>query len=392
VAAPPRHILHVDMDAFFAAIVQRDRPELRGRPVLIGGDGPRSVVSTASYEARVFGCHSAMPMAQAKRLCPQAIIVGVPGEAIRVASAQVFGILEHYTPMVQPVSVDEAYLDVTGSARLLGDAVTIARKLKSEILTTLHLTASVGVAPNKFLAKLASDLNKPDGLTVIEPQRVQAILDPLPMGKIPGVGPAQSARLSKIGVKTIGDLRQTPRQLLGQWFGAEHADHLIRLANGQDDHPVADDREAKSIGQEQTFGVDVEDAHEVRGVLLQQCEQVGRRLRKHGVAAQTVTVKIRYGDFETITRAATLPEPTDLTDDLWHAGRAIFDRWASASFRPVRLIGITASKLTPAGQVQHSLFADPQREKKQALDRTLDTIAGKFGKRAIGRAGPDRKS
>lgn len=381
-----RTILHVDMDAFFAAIVQRDDPSLRGRPILVGGGGPRGVVTTASYEARPFGCRSAMPMAVARRLCPHALVVPVPGPAIRAASEHLFTLLDDFSPLVEPVSVDEAFIDLTGTDRLLGDPVAVAQRLKRRIQDELQLTASVGVATNKFLAKLGSDLNKPDGLTVLlDDATTAATLAPLPVGRIWGVGPASAKRLEILGIRTIGDLLRFSEADLARVTG-DTTGHLFRLARGLDDRPVVPDHQAKSIGQEQTFGSNLEAPDDVRAVMLAQAEQVGRRLRKHHLFARGVAVKIRFGDFQTISRSATLPDATDLTDDLWHAARALFDHWAATSFQPVRLIGVTAERLSDTAQ--DTLFPDPTRARRRALDATLDTIADKFGKRTIHRAGP----
>jgi len=371
------------MDAFFASVVQLDQPELRGRPVLTGGDGPRGVVSAASYEARTFGCHSAMPMAQAKRLCPDAVVVKVPGERIRHFSSAVFEIFETVTPLVEPLSVDEAFLDVTGSARLLGDAVTIATNIRAKIYNDLGLTASVGVSFNKFLAKLASDMDKPDGLTVIGPEDVDRVLPPLPIGRMWGVGPATSDKLIQQGVRTFGDLSSLTREALEARFG-RYGDRFYRLSRGIDSRAVTPDHEAKSIGQEQTFGQDVQDVEHVRSVLLGQVQQVGRRLRKHGLRARGIGLKIRFGDFETISRSGTLAEPSDLTDDLWKIAKDLFDRWAQHAFMPVRLIGVHVDRLDSADS-QMNLFTDPQREKQRSLDQAMDAIQDRFGKHSVRR-------
>jgi DNA polymerase-4 len=378
-----RTILHVDMDAFYAAVEQLDRAELRARPVLVGHDGPRGVVTTASYEARPFGCRSAQPMAVAKRLCPQAIVVPVRFARYHEVSAQVFDILDDFTPLIEPLSVDEAFLDCTGSTRLLGDGPTIARAIRRRIHDEIGITASVGVAPNKFLAKLASDLNKPDGLTVITRDDVDRILPPLSVAKIWGIGPKTATKLKSLAINTIGDIRLIPLEVLAERFG-EEGERYWRLARGIDDRPVVPDAEAKRIGHEQTFGTDLTDPEEVRGVLLGQVEQVARRLRRHGLRARTVHLKIRDGAFHTITRATTLHEPTDSTKELWDASRAIFETWASGSFKPVRLIGMSASNLT-AAPVQLGLFADRARERQSRVDVALDRINAKFGKTAIRR-------
>ncbi|TVQ78670.1 MAG: DNA polymerase IV [Phycisphaeraceae bacterium] len=382
-----RAILHVDMDAFFTSVEQRDRPELRDKPVLVGGSGPRSVVAAASYEARKFGCRSAMPMSTAMRLCPQAIIVSGKHGRYSEVSDQVFAILERASPLVQPVSIDEAYLDVTGSIRLLGDPPTIAERLRREIRAELGLTASVGVAPNKLVAKIASDLNKPDGLTVVPPERVHAVLDPLPIERIPGVGPSAKRSLDRLGIRTIGDVRATPCETLVACLGS-YGEEIARKADGRDDRPVRVDREAKSIGREETFPEDLGDPEEVRRVLLWHAEQVARRLRRAAVQASGITVKIRYGNFETISRSSTLPEPTDSTDELYRGSRVLFDEWASRSFRPVRLIGLTATSLTR--EMQLMLFGSSEGSggsgsPMAAAERAADAIVQRFGKASIRR-------
>ncbi len=371
------------MDAFFASVEQRDNPALRGKAVLVGGTGPRGVVTAASYEARRFGCRSAQPMSQARRLCPHAIVVKGRFDAYREASRTVFAILESYTPLVQPVSIDEAYLDVSGSVRLFGDARAVAEQIRTRIRGEVGLTASVGIAPNKFLAKLASDMNKPDGLTLIDPGRVQETLDPLPVGAIFGVGPKMVERLRRMGVRTIGELRALSEEGLRQRFG-NYGAHLWRLARGLDDRPVHADREAKSIGHEQTFGVDLADADEVRRVLARQAEDVARRVRRHGLLARTVTVKIRFGDYETITRSRTLEDASDRTDVLFDAAAGLLERWRRLEgFRPVRLIGVQASHF--AAEAQAGLFTAAEDDKRRAAERAADAVVAKFGKGAIRR-------
>lgn len=378
-----RTILHVDMDAFFASVEQRDRPELRGKPVLVGGTGPRGVVAAASYEARKFGCRSAMPSAVAKRLCPHAVFVKGSYEVYKKDSERIMDILESFTPLVQPVSIDEAFLDVTGSFGLFGPGEAIAAEIRARVKQELSLTCSVGVAPNKFLAKLASDLRKPDGLTVITPETIRRTLDPLPVSRLWGVGPAAEKSLHKLGIRTIADLHALPLEVLRSRFD-DFGEHLWNLARGLDDRPVHTDREAKSISHEHTFAQDLEDPDAVRAVLADEAEQVARRLRRHGRYARTVTIKVRYGDFETVTRSATLDHATDRTDEIAAAARSLFDTWARA-FRPVRLIGAGVSNLTDApGQI--GLFDAGEAEKKRAVDKAADAIANKFGKRAVQRA------
>lgn len=377
-----RSILHLDMDAFFAAVEQRDYPELRGKPVLIGHDGPRGVVATASYEARPFGCHSAQPMAIARRRCPHAVIVPVRGRRYSEVSKQMFAILDAFSPLIEPLSIDEAFLDLTGAEQSQGAPEDVARRIKQRIRDELQLTASVGLAPNKFLAKLASDMDKPDGLTIIRADDIDRVLPPLPIERIWGIGPVTAAGLKDVGVHTIGDLRARPIEWLQARFGKD-AERYWNLCRGIDHRPVVADREAKSIGHEQTFSVDVEEPGEVRRVLLGHVEQVARRLRKHGLSAKRVSLKIRFGDFETVTRSMTLPVATNVTTELWDAASRLLDAW---TFQPVRLIGMTAERLC-RGEAQPGLFRDPEHERQQRIDAVTDRIAERFGKAAIKRGG-----
>lgn len=378
-----RCILHVDMDAFFAAVEQRDHPELRGRPVLVGSDRPRGVVAAASYEARKFGCHSAQPMVIARRLCPQAVIVSAGFARYRAVSNEIFEILHGFTPVVEPLSIDEAFLDVTDSRRLLGSGEQIAIAIRQRIFNQTKLTASVGVAENKFLAKLASDLNKPDGLTVITPENLEEVLSPLPVGRIWGIGPKAAKKLEGMNLKTIGDLRRMTAGWFTDHFGSD-GEHYRRLVFGLDDRPVQGDAQAKQISQEVTFEVDLADAEEVRGVLLEQVEQVARRLRRHGLLAGGVTLKIRYGDFQTITRSMTAVEPTDVTAELWRMGLDVFNRWADRGFQPVRLIGFAARSLT-SERPQAMLFEDPAGMRQKRVDQVVDAITHRLGPGAIRR-------
>lgn len=380
----PRTILHVDMDAFFASIEQMDHPELRGKPVLVGHDGPRGVLATASYEARVFGCRSAMPTAVAKRLCPQAIIVPGRMDRYQEVSDQVFRIFDEFSPLVEPLSIDEAFLDLTGTERVLGDAVSVAGRIRRRISTEVGVTGSIGMAACKYLAKLGSDMQKPNGQTVIGPDDIERILPPLPVTRLWGVGKATAARLEPLGIRTIGDFRRQPIERLRDLLGSD-AERLLELAHGIDNRPVIPDCEARSIGHEQTFETDLADPAAVRNVLLELTEQVGSRLRRHGLRARGVSVKIRFGQFETVTRSATLPEGTDVTAELWSAARSLFDTWAR-QYRPVRLIGVTAERLGTEGQ-QLSLFANPRQQKQQRLDAIADRINTRFGQRTIRRGG-----
>lgn len=371
------------MDAFFASVEQRDHPELRGKPVLVGGDGPRGVVAAASYEAREFGCHSAQPTVIAKRLCPDAVIVSGRHSDYRAVSKQVFEILERFSPVIQPISIDEAFLDVTGSTNLFGSSVDIANQIRSLIKQETQLTCSVGVAPNKFLAKLASDMDKPDGLTVIQPDHIQETLDPLPVNALWGVGPSTERSLHRLGIRTVQDLRAHPLDSLQSRLG-DLGEHLFRLARGIDDRPVRIDRQAKSISHEHTFETDLEDPDEVRSIIARQSQDVAMRLRKHERYARTVSIKIRFGNFETITRSTTLDNQSDETKVIHDSARALFDEWAG-SFRPVRLIGVAVSQLTDAAATP-GLFDVQDHAKDRAVDQASDQINTRFGKDSITRA------
>lgn len=382
-----RHILHVDMDAFFASVEQLDQPELRGKPVLVGTrPEERGVVAAASYEARKFGCRSAMPMGAALRLCPAAVVVPPRGKRYAEVSAQVFQILEQFTPLIEPLSIDEAFLDVTGSIRLFGDPKEIAKEVKRRIRAETGLTASVGVAPNKFLAKLASDLDKPDGLVVVPQDGIQAFLDPLPISRLWGVGKATLPRFEELGIHTFADARRLSEAELRDRFG-ETGGQFYRLVRGIDDREVVPDREAKSISQEVTFPVDVDDHEHLRSVLLGQTDQVARRLRRHGLLARTVTLKIRSGDFKTITRSRSLEAGTDETQTIWVAVADLFGVWSCQQPPSVRLIGVGISQLSTRMGQQLSLFGQEESTRRQQLDQAMDKIRDRFGDGAIGRGG-----
>jgi DNA polymerase IV len=333
---PANHILHVDMDAFYASVEQRDRPELRGKPVIVGGPAEsRGVVCAASYEARKFGVHSAMPSVTARRLCPHGIFLPVRMRDYAEIARQLRDIMLSFTPVVEPLSLDEAYLDVHGCEALFGPAAEMARKIKARIRAETDLIASVGVAPNKYLAKLASDSCKPDGLLIIDAERVAAFLTPLPVGRIWGIGKKGEQRLHALGIRTIGQLAATPVQTLTQHFG-ESGQYMWDLAHGRDDRPVVADRAAKSISTETTFARDIADRDVLRSWLLELVEQLGQRMRHIGVQARTVELKLRSADFRTHSRSLTLSAPTDVTDLLWRAALELFEkRIAKALCRPV---------------------------------------------------------
>jgi DNA polymerase-4 len=379
-------ILHCDMDAFYASVEERDRPELVGHPVIVGGSPEkRGVVSAANYIARRYGIHSAMPAATAHRLCPHGIFLPPRITFYAEVSRQIREIFERFTPLVEPLSLDEAFLDVTGSEHLFGPTAEIGRRIKQAVREDIRLVVSVGVAPNKFLAKIASDLKKPDGFVVVEPGQVQEFLDPLPVERLWGVGRQGSKVFQRLGIRTIGQLRQWPMETLKSRFGS-HGEHLWNLAHGIDDRPVVPEREAKSISHETTFEEDIEDLEVLRAWLLDLAEQVGWRLRRHGLRGRTVHLKVRFADFSTITRSQTLPEPTDITHELWQAADEMLCQRLPAGHLPVRLLGIGVGGLDETGLVQGLLFDQEQRQKQAGLDAVADQIRERFGSPALFRA------
>jgi DNA polymerase-4 len=381
---PGRTILHVDMDAFYASVEQRDRPELRGRPVIVGGVAGRGVVSAASYEARRFGVHSAMPIATARRRCPAGVFLPVRMEHYARIGRQVREILLSFTPLVEPLSLDEAFLDVHGCEPLFGPASDIARQIKARIKADTGLIASVGVAPNKFLAKLASDHGKPDGLVIVPADGVQEFLGPLPVGRLWGVGARGEKRLHDLGIRTIGQLAALDESVLVRRFG-EAGRHLRELAHGLDDRTVVPDREAKSISTETTFAQDIDDRQLLRTWLLELVDHLAARLRHEQVRARTIEVKIRSSAFRTVIRAQALPEPTNRTDLLWQSAQSLFERSLTLDLQPVRLLGVGASRLSRDAAVQAGLFDAEHRQRQQALDLAVDVIRGQFGADAIQR-------
>lgn len=375
-----RLVMHVDMDAFFASIEQRNHEEYREKPLIVGGLSGRGVVSTCSYEARRFGVHSAMPIVRARRLCPQGIFVEGDYANYKAVSQQIFAIFARYAPVVEPLSIDEAFLDLTGMELLMESPRAYAEKLKAEIREKTGLVASVGIAPNKFLAKLASDLEKPDGLVIITEQTKQAVLDPLPVGRIWGVGQKTAARLEALRIRTIGQLRRTPRERLVRAFGAHMADHLLALASGIDTRPVAPRESAKSIGKEVTFPADIESAEEVERVLLALAEKVGYRLRRTGCKGRTVQLKLRLGDFRTYTRSRTLAEATCYDREIYETALALYR--ALGVKQGIRLLGISVSGFDTSGAI--SLFHEEAR--KENLYAAIDAIKKRFGEQGITKA------
>ncbi len=371
------------MDAFYASVEVRDRPELAGQPVVVGGpaDG-RGVVAAASYEARRFGIHSAMPSREAARRCPLAVFLAPRHDHYAEISRQIGEVFARYTPLVEPLSLDEAFLDVTASERLWGPAPQIGLRIKRGIRERIGLVASVGIAPNKFLAKLASDLSKPDGFVVVDPLAVQAFLDPLPVDRIFGVGGAGREHLARLGIRTIRQLRSCSSAELEDRFGQWGA-RIWALAHGQDDRPVVADRDAKSISHETTFDEDIADIGTLRSVLLELTEQVGRRLRSLDRRARTVSVKIRHGDFTTAVRSHTLAAPTDLTAELWHAARELLVSAVGERPPPLRLLGVGVTGLQDTDVYQHDLFDEQHRERLGTIDAIADRINERFGNNTV---------
>jgi DNA polymerase-4 len=374
-------ILHVDLDAFFAAVEQRDRPELRGRPVIVGGDpGARGVVSAASYEARAFGVHSALPLRTAAARCPQGVFLPVDGAKYRRESRRVMEVLGRFTPLIEQVSIDEAFLDVAGSEPLFGLPEAIARRIKEAVRSEVGLTASVGVATTKLVAKVASDLRKPDGLVVVPPGAEAAFLAPLPITRLWGVGESTRAALADHGVRTIGDLAALPVDVLVRRLGA-HGAALHDRARGIDPSPVTPEVAAKSVSHEHTFDVDTADSEVIERTLLALSEGVASRLRAGHVRASTVAVKVRDSTFRTVSRQRTLPEPTDLADPIYRTALELAR--PEVRGRRIRLLGVGAHGLGEPSQL--GLFASEDPRRRAAVE-AQDAIRRKYGSRALTRA------
>jgi DNA polymerase-4 len=381
-AGPPRTILHVDMDAFYASVEERDRPELKGKPLIVGGTGGRGVVAAASYAVRCFGVHSAMPMAEALRRCPDAICIPPRMARYQEVSAQVFEIFHDFTPLVEGLSLDEAFLDVTASLRLMGDGIVIATEVRRRIREATGLTASVGLGPNKLLAKIASDLNKPDGLCRIGSDNVHAILDRLPVQKLFGVGQKSLPGVQAAGIQTFGDLRHATDATLWRAFG-KHGKAMRDRAAGVDDRPVEPNREEKSISAEETFAVDIRGAAELERQLTQLADRTAARLRAHALAAGLVTIKVRRGDFTTYTRQRPVLPPTQETAVICGVAQSLLKDWlCSQPHAAVRLLGVGVGDLQI--QRQADLFAGVAQQ--SPLDATVDGIRERFGKSLLTRA------
>jgi DNA polymerase IV len=388
-----RKIIHIDMDAFYASVEQHDNPALKGRPVIVGGGADRrGVVSAASYEARRYGVHSAMPTSQAQRLCPQGIFLPVRMHRYREVSEQIFEIFRSYTPLVEPLSLDESFLDVTGSEKLFGSALQIAQKIKASIVAATGLTASAGIAPNKFLAKIASDLKKPDGLVEIRPEEINQFLNDLPISKLWGVGRATEEAFAHMGILQVGQLAHYPEEALVRKLG-KFGLELAALARGEDDRPVVASAEPKSISQEETFTPDLGDLETMQKVLLDQAEHVGWELRNQNLKGFTVHLKVRYPDFSLVTRSATLPIATSQSTEIYQTALKLLQK-TEVSSRKARLLGVGISNLRPREDPDQLSLFDANRIKRDRSLEAVDRIWDKYGREAIKRASllePEKK-
>jgi DNA polymerase-4 len=380
----PRAILHVDMDAFYASVEQRDDPSLRERPVIVGGIGGRGVVAAASYEARAFGVHSAMPVRKALERCPEAICVRPRMAHYAAVSAKIFDIFTEFTPQVEGLSLDEAFLDITASQTLLGEPAQIAQEIKKRIRDDLQLNASVGVAPNKLVAKIASDLNKPNGLCVISNETLTAKLDPLSIRRLPGLGRKKGEQVIAAGIDTLAALRSAPEATLRALFGKSFHEWRQRAA-GVDDRPVQSERDEKSVSNERTFATDLDDPAVIRAELYTLADKVSTRLRSKALRARCIGIKLREHDFTTITRQATIAPATCESRIIVETVQRLLAQWLTEHHGArLRLLGVSASDLQP--ELQGDLFATEQRTGDSRLDDTLDDIREKFGSMAVGRA------
>jgi DNA polymerase-4 len=379
-------ILHIDMDAFYASVEQLDQPSLKGQCVIVGGSSRRGVVSAASYEARRFGVRSAMPIFQARQLCPQGVFLQPRMERYRQLSRQVMSILQEFSPLVEPVSIDEAFMDLAGTESLYGPPADLASTLKQKVRDSLRLTCSVGVAPNRFLAKIASDFNKPDGLTVIAPERVQEFIERLPIAKVPGVGPKTQARVAKLGIRFLGDIRKFPEAVLRASFGS-YGTRLYELAHGIDPTPVTPDSAAKSVSSECTLEEDTLEKSALARCLLEQAEQVAADLRVEGVKARIVVLKIKHADFKLYSRRMTFTPATHSSKELYQYALRLLKDYRLT--QKIRLIGLGATGFVPAeAPRQQELFAAEgmSREGWETVDKTMAKIRSKFGDGVIRRA------
>lgn len=373
-----RWIMHVDMDAFFASVEQRDDPALQGKPVIVCGKSRRSVVATASYEARAFGVHSAMPLSQAKRLCPHGCFVAPRFEAYREASDAIHQVMLHYADAYEPISLDEAFLDISGMGSQYPTLGSIGRAIKEEIRSAVHLTASVGIAPNKFLAKMASDMNKPDGLCIIPYGREQEVLAPLPVRRLWGVGSVTEKKLLVAGFRTIADIQEAAPEKLSALLGNQ-GPLLKALSLGIDERPIISSRQVKSIGDESTYEYDLTDRPTIDREIAIHSDIVAQRLRRHDLAARTISLKIRFASFKTIMRSLSLEEGTNLQETIDSACQTLLSRIPLTE--GIRLIGVTASNLGAPLSIP-SLFSDKE-EKRARAAKAMDSIQQKYGRKAL---------
>jgi DNA polymerase-4 len=378
-------ILHVDLDAFYASVEQRDNPELRGKPVLVGGSLRRGVVLAASYESRPFGCRSAIPMAEAMRLCPQAIVVPPRMDAYVAVSEKFREVLDAFTPLVEPISIDEAFLDVAGTERLHGPAPAVGEAIRKRVREELSLTASVGVAAVKFVAKIASDLAKPDGMKVVPGDETRAFLAPLPIERLFGVGPKTAKLLRGLGIETLGQVARHPIEALTARLGALHAAELQALSRGEDARHVVADRSAVSIGAEETFEHDLVDGPQLRRRVTAQAERVAERLRRTSQLAGCVVLKLKDPEFHITTRRRTLPAPTSDGRVMAEVALELLDA-AKVRAPGVRLSGVAATSIVPADAPRQLTLDEPERARGERLGETLDKIRDRFGRDAVARA------
>ena len=379
-------IIHADMDAFYVSVELLDKPQLRDKPVAVGGPSrTRGVVSAANYIARQYGVHSALPCAIATRRCPNLVLLKPRMAIYAEYSQKIKNIFLRYTPLIEPLALDEAFLDATASEKLFGDSKAIGKKIKQDIHHELGLTVSIGIAPNKFLAKIASDIDKPNGFVVVGENEIQEFLDPLPVTRIWGIGKVSSARLREYGIHTIKDLRRLPEEQLLQWFG-KHGIHLQQLANGVDDRTVVTDHQAKSISHESTYDTDLDDLDTIQAQLLYLTEQVCARLRHANLKGRTVTIKVRYGDFKTITRSHSVTESTNNTGPIWQVVKQTLFPKVDLSRQGIRLLGVGVSQFNQQddAMAQMGLFEETARQSSK-IDELADEINNKFGGKAITR-------
>src|SRR5579859_6393458 len=377
------HILHVDMDAFYASVEIRDRPELAGRPVIVGGTSGRGVVLSASYQARAFGVRSAMPVGQAQRMCPRAVFVPPRHRLYAAVSREVMAIFGTVTPEVEPLALDEAFLDVSGALRRLGPPAAIAAHLRAEVHQQQGITCSVGVAPTKFVAKIASARCKPDGLLVVPRAGVLDFLHPLPVAALWGVGDRAGEVLARLGLRTVGDIAHTPLDALQRELGAAHGAHLAALAWGRDERHVTPHAREKSIGAEETFAADIDDPDRIRRELLRLSGRTAEGLRAGGYVARTISVKLRLASFKTMTRSSTLPYPTDVAREIYTTACSLYESSGLDRGARLRLVGVRASGLVPAAGANTQLSLDDRPVGWREAEQALDQIARRFGPSAV---------